>query len=92
MTTAQPPDLPPDLPCIQFVELVTEYLEGALSTTEVARIDAHLALCPGCVSVVDQFRQTVRLSRRIREDDVDRLDPTLRADLMAAFREAARNR
>jgi len=80
------------IPCDVFVELVTEYLEGALSTTEVARIDAHLALCPGCVSVVDQFRQTVRLSRRIREDDVDRLDPTLRADLMAAFREAARNR
>jgi anti-sigma factor RsiW len=80
------------IPCNVFVEIVTEYLEGALSADEVARIDAHLALCPGCVSVLEQFRETVRLAHHIREDDVDRLDPTLRADLMAAFREAAQNR
>ena len=80
------------IPCQVFVELVTEYLEGALPADEVARIDAHLALCPGCVSVVEQFRETVRLARQIREDDVDRIEPSVRADLMAAFREAARHR
>ena len=74
------------------MELITEYLEGALPADEVTRIDAHLALCPGCVSVVEQFRETIRLAQRIHEDDVDRLEPALRADLMAAFREAARNR
>lgn len=77
------------IPCNVFVEIVTEYLEGALSADEVARIDAHLALCPGCVSVVEQFRETIRLARRIQAEDVERLDPTLRAELMAAFREGA---
>ena len=81
-----------DIPCKVFVEIVTEYLEGVLSPDEVDRIDAHLALCPGCISVVEQLRETVRLVRRIREDDVDRLDPALRADLMSAFRDAARHR
>jgi anti-sigma factor RsiW len=80
------------IPCNLFVEIVTEYLEGALSAEEVARIDAHLALCPGCVSVVEQFRETIRLAQRIREGDVERLDPTLRADLMTAFREASQHR
>jgi anti-sigma factor RsiW len=78
------------IPCQVFVELVTEYLDGALPAEDVARIDAHLARCPGCVSVVEQFRATVRLARRIREDDVDRIEPGVRADLMAAFAEVAR--
>lgn len=80
------------IPCQVFVELVTEYLDGALPAEDVARIDTHLALCPGCVSVVEQFRETVRLARQIREDDVDRVEPGVRADLMAAFVEVARRR
>ncbi|HEY3724457.1 MAG TPA: zf-HC2 domain-containing protein [Acidimicrobiia bacterium] len=80
------------IPCQVFVELVTEYLDGALPTDDVARIEAHLALCPGCASVVEQLRETVRLARQIREDDVSRMDPGVRADLMAAFRETARHR
>ena len=80
------------IPCQVFVELVTEYLEGTLSADDVALIDAHLALCPGCGSVVEQFRETVRLSRQIREGDVERIEPGVRADLMAAFVEATRHR
>jgi anti-sigma factor RsiW len=80
------------IPCNVFVEIVTEYLEGALPAHQVARIDAHLALCPGCVSVVEQFRVTILLAQRIREEDVDRLDPTLLAELMTAFRATERHR
>ena len=80
------------IPCQVFVELVTEYLDGALPAEDVARIDAHLALCPGCVTLVEQFRDTVRLARKIREDDVDRIEPGVRADLMDAFVEVARHR
>ena len=79
------------IPCNVFVEIVTEYLEGALPAHEVARIDAHLALCSGCVSVVEQFRVTILLARRIRAEDVARLDRTLLAELMAAFRAAERH-
>jgi len=59
---------------------------------KVASIDAHLALCPGCVSVVEQLRETIRIARHIREVDVNRIDPTVRAELIAAFRAAAGDR
>ena len=36
-----------DLTCQDFVELVTDYLEGALDEDTVRRFDAGLALCPG---------------------------------------------
>ena len=43
-----------------MVELLTAYLEGALDERERASFDAHLGLCAGCVTYVDQFRETVR--------------------------------
>jgi anti-sigma factor RsiW len=79
------PELP-DLPCNQFVELVTDYLDGTLDAELVARIDAHLEVCPGCRSVLAQWREIIRLSGRLAETDVDETAPDVRADLMAAFR------
>jgi anti-sigma factor RsiW len=77
---------PPDLPCRQFVELVTDYLEGALSDDELALVEAHLGVCPGCRHVVDQWRATIELVGALDEDEVDRLDPDVRSSLMDAFR------
>jgi anti-sigma factor RsiW len=37
-----------DLRCRELVELVTDYLEGALAPAERARFEAHVADCPGC--------------------------------------------
>ena len=36
-----------DLTCQEFVELVTDYFEGALDRETTARFDEHRALCPG---------------------------------------------
>ena len=88
MTTAQPPDLPPDLPCIQFVELVTEYLDDALTPDQRVRVDAHLEACPYCADVLAQWQMTIEATGRLREDEVDLIDPTVRQSLMTAFREA----
>ncbi len=49
-----------DLTCQEFVALVTDYLEGALSSTEVARLEDHLSDCPGCRVYLEQMRQTIR--------------------------------
>ena len=39
----------PDLmTCREFVELVTDYLEGTLPDSERVRMEAHLAECDGC--------------------------------------------
>ena len=59
-----------DLTCRELVELVTEYLDGALSPSERERFEAHLALCEGCELYVDQIRTTVDLvgeSRALEE-------------------------
>ncbi len=71
--------------CNQFVELVTDYLDGALAPVEMAGIDAHLGACTGCARVLDQFRETIRQCGRIREQDVERMDPSARDALTDAF-------
>ena len=53
--------------CQQLVELVTDYLDGALPSADRAAFDAHLALCPGCVTYVEQLRTTVRVAHDTRE-------------------------
>ena len=73
--------------CQEVVELVTDYLDGAMSPADVARFDHHLSLCEGCVFYVDQIRMTIAAVRRIGEEDVP---PEVRDDLVAAFRDFKR--
>jgi anti-sigma factor RsiW len=80
------PELP-DLPCNQFVELVTDYLDGTLDAQLRARVDAHLEICPGCGRVLAQWREIIHLTGRLAETDVDEAAPDVRATLMAAFRD-----
>jgi putative zinc finger protein len=47
--------------CREFVELVTEHLEGALPEEFEKAIAAHLELCDPCVAYLEQVRTTVRL-------------------------------
>lgn len=76
---------PYEIPCRVLVEMLTDYLEGALDPADVERVEAHLAVCPPCVHVLDQFRQTIELTGELRELDVDGLDPDVRASLIDAF-------
>ena len=73
--------------CQEVVELVTDYLDGAMSPADVARFDHHLSLCEGCVFYVDQIRMTIAAVGRIGEEDVP---PAVRDDLVAAFRDFKR--
>jgi predicted anti-sigma-YlaC factor YlaD len=49
----------PQLTCRQLVELVTDYLEGALGEPATKLVDEHLKLCQGCVTYVDQMNVVV---------------------------------
>lgn len=71
------------LTCKELVELVTDYLEGALPEADLERFESHLGSCPGCKTYVEQFRETVRLAGRLREDD---LEPVARDTLLEQFR------
>jgi anti-sigma factor RsiW len=72
-----------DLACKELVELVTDYLEGALPARRQRAIEHHLAQCDGCTVYVEQMRETRRLTGALRPEDV----PAAGVEaLMAAFR------
>ena len=72
------------LVCQEFVELVTDYLEGTLPEAERLRFEAHLAECDGCDRYLDQIRATVATLGHLPAED---LDPDVRDDLLSAFRD-----
>jgi anti-sigma factor RsiW len=73
----------PELVCQQVVELVTDYLEGALSEADRRRFERHLAGCPHCTEYLAQMRETIRLAGRVTAED---LTPAMRTDLTGLYR------
>jgi anti-sigma factor RsiW len=77
-----------DISCQELVELVTDYLEGALPREDVARFEAHLAACPGCENYLEQVRATIAMAgATVRRTDEPPISP-----LLAAFRDWHRSR
>jgi anti-sigma factor RsiW len=76
------------LACRDAVELMTEYLEGALPLPEHRRFEAHLAHCDACRAYLDQVRATVEAVGHLRArqlpvevlDELLALSRRLRAD------------
>ena len=55
------------LTCREFVELVTDYLEGALPALLHSQFELHLSICEGCQIYVDQMRQTLEYLGKLDE-------------------------
>lgn len=74
-----------DLPtCREVVDLVTDYLEGQMAADERERFERHLAICPSCVTYLEQIRLTIVAAGSLGDD---RIPTDQRSDLIAAFRE-----
>ena len=73
----------PELTCQELVEIITDYLEDALSPAERARFEAHLSVCTGCRNYLDQMRRTIDTLGKLTEEQ---LEPAARADLLEVFR------
>ncbi len=73
-----------DLSCQELVELVTDYLEGAMPPSERERFEMHLVYCRGCDNYVEQMRETLRVVGHLTEDS---LDSRVRDALLDAFRD-----
>ena len=71
------------LSCQELVELVTDFLEGALTPAEAARFERHIAGCDGCTRYLEQIRQTIGVTGSLTVDD---LTPEAEAALLDAFR------
>jgi Putative zinc-finger len=74
--------------CREAVELVSDYLERALSADEAELLEQHLNLCQGCEWYVDQMRVTIDAAGRAGEQG---LAAETRERLLAAFRDRRRS-
>jgi anti-sigma factor RsiW len=72
-----------DLVCQQAVELVTDYLEGALSRRDRRRFESHLQACPNCSAYLEQIRVTIELTGRVEPDE---LSSEAKQDLIDLYR------
>jgi anti-sigma factor RsiW len=72
------------LVCREFVELVTDYLEGALPEHERIRFEAHLAECDGCAGYLEDMRHLIGSLQELPELPPD---PATREALLRAFRD-----
>jgi predicted anti-sigma-YlaC factor YlaD len=81
---------PDDLACIEFVDVVTDYLDGEVNERQRRRIDRHLEGCEGCRATLDQFQTVIRLAGRLTAADVANVDALVRDRLMATLRVARR--
>ena len=72
------------LTCQELVEVVTDYLEGAMPAEQRVRFEEHLAYCSWCQTYLAQMRETVEVTGTLREDD---LSAEARDALLGVFRD-----
>ena len=77
------------LSCQELVELVTDYLDGALPAADRARFEAHIADCDGCRAYLEQIRVTITLTGNLVAEQID---PAAKVALMEAFRDWKRGK
>jgi len=82
----------PAVRCIEFVESVTDWMEGALADDERVVLEEHLAICPHCTEYVELLRRSTEVLQAM-----DELQPTREAPpadarnrLLDAFRRQSR--
>lgn len=69
-----------EIVCQQWVEIVTDYLDGALPPALQEAADRHLADCPHCREYLAQMRRTISVARGVRDDvPADVVDALTRA-------------
>jgi anti-sigma factor RsiW len=71
-----------EITCAEFVEVVTDYLEGALDRRARRSFEAHIAACDGCDAYLDQIRATMAIAGSLREP----LERQTREALLQLFR------
>ena len=73
-----------ELTCKELVELVTDYFEEKLSTSERQRFEVHLSTCRGCRIYLKQMEQTIGLLGKLNEEAIT---PEAQHELLQVFRD-----
>ncbi|MEA2900753.1 MAG: hypothetical protein QOH36_640 [Actinomycetota bacterium] len=71
------------LGCQDAVELVTDFLEGALPPAVRSRLEEHLRACRSCAAYLAQMRTMLRALAQVPAPTLDR---ATRAELVERYR------
>ena len=74
----------PEIICREFVELVTDYLEGALPPETVDLVEQHLVMCDWCRDYLGQVDATVDAVRDLESEPPPK---EMLESLLVAFRQ-----
>jgi predicted anti-sigma-YlaC factor YlaD len=73
--------------CQMLVELVTEWLEGALPDDTREALELHVSTCSGCLAYIEQMRDTEKALHRLDSVETAGAPPEdTKAELLAIFR------
>lgn len=78
--------------CKMLVEVVTDWLEGALPEPTRDELELHIATCAGCLAYVEQMRTTQAALARLESVEAigdpaaEAVDDETRRQLLAVFR------
>jgi anti-sigma factor RsiW len=78
--------------CQEFVQSLSDYIDGTLAPTVRASVEEHIAVCHGCHVVLDSTQCTILLSRAARTTVLtDERRRLLLRKLEAACRDCSRS-
>ena len=75
-----------EMRCVEFVELISDYLQGNVSDEQRVRIEHHLEGCAGCRAALEQIKTVIRVTGRLTATDVASIDPLIRDRLLSTLR------
>lgn len=71
------------LSCKEFVELLTDYLDGSMGLWTRVRFQLHLGLCLGCRRHLQHLKQTIDTLSRLPSEPPP---PAIQEELLRRFR------
>jgi predicted anti-sigma-YlaC factor YlaD len=74
-----------EVTCQQFVELITDYFEGALSPPTHSRVEEHLLMCDWCVTYADQIEATAGALHELKDHEAAEPSDALLTALHARY-------
>ena len=56
--------------CEQFTALLIDYVTGELDPATTLLLERHVQNCPDCVAFLRTYRESIRLTRTLRYEDI----------------------
>jgi hypothetical protein len=73
----------PEIRCLELVDELTEWRDGAMSPDRRSLIEEHLSICPDCSRYLDQTRAAIAAARIA---ELGQIGDVLRDAVLAALR------